>query len=202
MNYVILDRGHGLFDDHGYTTFKKYPNGKYFKHGVDRDIYEGQLNDIICNYIIHYIADDPKLETRLVSSGNIDRSLSGRVKHINEISRDLGDSNCIMLSIHNDAFIKHTARGFTIYSSKRQTNSDILANKLVKSMGDRLIEMRNRGHKENDFYVIKNSRCPSCLVECGFFDNEDDVQLLSNIFYLQRIAKSIYEGVRSYFDKK
>jgi N-acetylmuramoyl-L-alanine amidase len=57
----------------------------------------------------------------------------------------------------------------------------------------------NRGIKNNqELYVVRHTRCPAVLVECGFINNPLEAQLISNGEYRQRLASAIAEGIMSY----
>lgn len=53
----------------------------------------------------------------------------------------------------------------------------------------------NRGLKEESWFVVRNARMPSVLVEVGFLTHEDELILLQDDAYLQRLARGIYNGV-------
>jgi N-acetylmuramoyl-L-alanine amidase len=56
----------------------------------------------------------------------------------------------------------------------------------------------NRGIKGRPLYVVRHTRCPAALVECGFINNPLEAQLISNADYRERLARSIAEGIMSY----
>jgi N-acetylmuramoyl-L-alanine amidase len=56
----------------------------------------------------------------------------------------------------------------------------------------------NRGIKSRELYVVRHTRCPAVLVECGFINNPLEAQMISNGDYRQRLASAIAEGVMSY----
>jgi N-acetylmuramoyl-L-alanine amidase len=59
-------------------------------------------------------------------------------------------------------------------------------------------ESVNRGIKSRELYVVRHTRCPAVLVECGFINNPLEAQLISNGEYRQRLASAIAEGIMSY----
>lgn len=56
-------------------------------------------------------------------------------------------------------------------------------------------QTENRGLKEESWFVVRNARMPSVLVEVGFLTHEDEIELLRDDTYLQRLARGIYNGV-------
>ena len=55
-----------------------------------------------------------------------------------------------------------------------------------------------RGIKGRQLYVVRHTRCPAALVECGFINNPLEAQLISNADYRERLARAIAEGIMSY----
>ena len=56
----------------------------------------------------------------------------------------------------------------------------------------------SRGLKEMDWYVVRKAYMPSVLIELGFVTNKQEVELLNNPTYLQKIGTGIYNGVISF----
>lgn len=56
----------------------------------------------------------------------------------------------------------------------------------------------NRGLREESWYVVRNARMPSILVEVGFVTNSDEARLLADPVYLQRVTNGIYTGVLNF----
>jgi N-acetylmuramoyl-L-alanine amidase len=56
----------------------------------------------------------------------------------------------------------------------------------------------NRGIREESWFVVRNARMPSILIELGFVTNAEEAALLAQEQYLQRLARAIYTGVRSF----
>src|SRR5438309_2681073 len=54
----------------------------------------------------------------------------------------------------------------------------------------------NRGVRRRGFYVLRNTRIPSVLVECGFLTNATEAQYAQSAAYQQKLAEEIARGVR------
>ena len=83
--------------------------------------------------------------------------------------------------INNKFNTSNSILGFTIHSN------------LLKSS-----KRKDRGLRRARFSVLKNSSCPSALVECGFLSNINEEALLREKKYLQSIAYGITNGIRAY----
>ena len=64
-----------------------------------------------------------------------------------------------------------------------------------REVGDQSV---NRGIREESWFVVRNARMPSILIELGFVTNAEEAALLSQEQYLQKLAGAIYTGVRSF----
>ena len=56
----------------------------------------------------------------------------------------------------------------------------------------------DRGVKQANFYVLRGAFMPAVLIETGFLSNADEEKKLSNANYQNKIAQSIFEGIKSF----
>jgi N-acetylmuramoyl-L-alanine amidase len=56
----------------------------------------------------------------------------------------------------------------------------------------------DRGVKQANFYVLRGAFMPSILVEMGFISNPNEEALLSNPEYQERLARTIFEGIKRF----
>lgn len=59
-------------------------------------------------------------------------------------------------------------------STKSIAYQNIINAEIIKTIGT----LRNRGKKQVDFQVLRNTKMPSILTECGFIDSTSDPALL------------------------
>jgi N-acetylmuramoyl-L-alanine amidase len=156
--------------------------------------------------------------------------LAARVNFVNSLCKKHGKANCLYVSIHINAAGAdnkwHTAGGFSVYTSKGKTNSDILAEKIYerafvdltdydllvyKGKKTGAYDSKQRAFRmdtsdgdkdmEADFYVLKHTNCPAVLVECMFQDNKSDVEYLLSDAGKHSIMRTIIEGIVDYINK-
>jgi len=124
--------------------------------------------------------------------------------------------NCIFVSIH----FNHAYGGTgieTFYASQKVPpesdwtwtgffnkpepmnvdNGETLAGYIQASMISRT-DATNRGIRGRPLYVVRHTRCPAALVECGFISNAFEARLIANSEYKDRLAKALAEGIMSY----
>lgn len=62
------------------------------------------------------------------------------------------------------------------------------------------LNLRDRGTKENNFFVIAQTSSPAVLIECGYLSNADESKFLRKSEVLKKMAASITAGILE-FDK-
>ncbi|MCL2792681.1 MAG: N-acetylmuramoyl-L-alanine amidase [Spirochaetaceae bacterium] len=58
----------------------------------------------------------------------------------------------------------------------------------------------NRGLRERTWFVVRNAKMPSVLVEVGFVTNTEEAQQLANRAHLMKITEGIYNGIVKFID--
>lgn len=78
------------------------------------------------------------------------------------------------------------------YANKTETNRlrSIIHDEVVKST-----KFRDRGKKEANFHMLRESTMPAVLTENGFIDNIDDAKKLRTTSFLQQIAEGHAIGI-------
>ena len=96
----------------------------------------------------------------------------------------------IFVSIHCNAHTNQSANGFESYSYNGNKLQDVLHETIIKR-----VNIKDRGKKKNNFYVLKNTKCSACLLELGFITNKQDSEILNeNIYeFSYAISKAIID---------
>lgn len=61
-------------------------------------------------------------------------------------------------------------------------------------------DVPNRGRREESWFVVRNAKMASVLLEVGFITNPDEAARLRTPAYLSLITEGIYNGVREFVD--
>jgi N-acetylmuramoyl-L-alanine amidase len=76
------------------------------------------------------------------------------------------------------------------------TESIILARDIMSGLQAGIgAESPNRGIRADEWFVVRNARMPSVLIEAGFVTNPEEGKLLSRDDYLLRVADGVYNGL-------
>jgi N-acetylmuramoyl-L-alanine amidase len=79
------------------------------------------------------------------------------------------------------------------------TESIILANAILRRMGEAVGDLSpSRGLKAEEWFVVRNARMPSVLVELGFVTNERDAILMNDAAYLKKLSEALYKGISDF----
>ena len=133
---------------------------------------------------------------KMTRTGDTYPTLPERVKFTND---HYGE---IYVSVHVNSATSSSAKGtetFYNVSTGDQSDEDKKLATYINSEIVKNADMKNRGVKTANYYVIKNMMIPSVLVELGFISNSDDRAKLINDKYVEIFADSIYQGIIDYY---
>ncbi len=103
--------------------------------------------------------------------------------------------NAIFVSVHFNSAPREGANGIETYFYSRRSAglASSIHGRLVRATGTEDRRVRTRG-----FYVIRNTRVPAVLAECGFLTNRaEGGRIAGSGAYRQRLADALASGIRS-----
>lgn len=119
-------------------------------------------------------------------------SLADRSNEANSISPDA------FVSVHANSATATSAAGIETfyYTNEDKPLAQDLQNKLISYTG-----AINRNAKYESYYVLKNTKVPSALVEVGFISNTNEAAKLKNASYQEKLINANVDGIVSYLKK-
>lgn len=78
------------------------------------------------------------------------------------------------------------------------TQNLLLAQTLQSAIAASFPSAKNRGVKEQDVWVLNGSKIPSALVEIGFLSNSEELSLMIDLKWQERMAEAIAQGIINY----
>ena len=202
---IVIDPGHNYGGDNGATSTH---NGvTYIERDLNMQVSLKLKDELEKKGFTVVLTRNPEdRETIAVSE-----SLRKRVDLANKLQADF------FISIHQNSYTDSSVRGFEVYysdalpESRGVISSDGLEYslnslrtsetekvKLSKKIGSSIVSsvtsemgLKNRGLKNKDFYVVKNTTMPSLLVESGLISNPDEAKNLANEQKQQKMAEII-----------
>lgn len=211
MKVVILGTAHLKT-----TPGKCSPNGLFREYEYSREI----VNDIACvlrgygyMVLIDYASDEPCEQMKSMTFLG-SKELCYRVNYVNTICEEYGKDNVVYVSVHVNAAGAdgqwHGARGWSVYTSPGESDSDELANLLLARAKSNLppgTKMRvdytdGDGDIEAKFYVLTMTRCAAVLTENLFQDNREDVDFLLSEEGRHAVVRLHVEGILDFIGER
>ncbi len=181
---VVIDAGHGGVDA-----------GKVSGNVLEKDInlsialiLKEELDNLGYNTVMTRVDDD--------MPSNKQDEMWKRQKIANESDGD------IFVSIHQNSSNSSNAKGFQVYYFAKSEESLKLANFIYDSIKNTVNPSTRFEPIENtDYYVLRTTKMPAVLVECGFLSNEGERWLLTTKEYQEKMAIGIAKGIDDYFNR-
>lgn len=172
MVEVLIDNGHGEN-----TPGKCSPDKRLREYAYAREIARRVEKCLRCK----------GYEAQRIVEEETDLPLSERCKRVNDICKQVGTKNVLLVSIHNNAAGGdgkwHEARGFSAHvglnaSSKSKMLAQYLWNEAIQQglKGNRSVPAAP--YIAQDLAICRDTACPAVLTENLFQDNKEDVELL------------------------
>ena len=190
---VVIDAGHGGTDPGALSNFG---GRNYIEKDLNREI----------AYKTKKLLEQAGCRVEMARSNDDTVSLEQRASFANSINADL------FISIHQNSFSNESAHGTEVYYTtkypdggfpaqdrnnklnKSKTLASIISGNIASGMG-----FVNRGAKDGNLFVLRNTKMPAILVECGFQSNYSNVIKLSDGSAQEEIARQIVNGVRAVY---
>lgn len=177
---VVIDAGHG-----------GWHNGAQGNGLKEKDV---ALT--IAKKIDSYLKEDYIVDTKMTRASDIYLTLGERTTIANSWGADL------FLSVHINASESGLLNGYEDFTYNGGTSTMRNAEKLIQQSIHNEIKpvignysVANRGMKQANFHVLRETNMPAILTETLFIDNSNDSILLKDSSFLNNIAKAHAKGI-------
>lgn len=198
---LVFSFGHGATDPIT-GDYHCIAGGKEHTFEDGYNIREGDLNRSYERPFVEY-AEKEGFRVEVVSHDYLDYSLSKRVMLAEAIK-----GKKILIAFHHNASPNHNARGYEIFTTRGENNSDDLAEAiwfkthLLKRLFPEHVmrsDIRDGDHdKEANFVEIRSFNGPAVYIENGFFDYMPDLKKVQDDFYRSQLVRATIEGIKMY----
>ena len=182
MLKIIIDAGHGP-----HTPGKRSPDGQLrefeFNEAVARRLKKKLHNENVLCIFSHDINRDVPLNERITLANRMKANLFISI-HANAFGTQWNEVNGI------ETFTWINARCVT------RSFATLIHQEVIKSTG-----RKNRGIKQGNFAVLRETNMPAVLVECGFMTNKQEMKLLKEPMYQQQCADGISTGIQRFIER-
>ena len=178
---LYLDPGHGGSDP----------------GAVGNGLQEKEVALAIAKQIKDLLRDYSGVEVKMSRTADMTKSLVARTKEANSWKAD------IFLSIHCNAF-NGKARGYEdfVYNGIRANSTSSKYQTILHATVAKGISLPNRGKKQANFHVLRESSMPAILTENGFIDHPEDAKLMKQTNWREQVAAGHVEGLVQIFQLK
>jgi N-acetylmuramoyl-L-alanine amidase len=188
---IVIDPGHGGRD----------PGKVGVNNSLEKDINLSiayklknllELNDI---KVIMTREDDTGLYNETDSSKKM-ADLLNRVELIHNSKADLA------ISIHQNSFTQEQCRGAQTFYYSSSGQGKQLAELIQEQLKETLADGNHRVAKQNNnYYMLKKSKVPLVIVECGYLSNVSEAELLLNEDYQEKVAWGIHLAILQFINE-
>lgn len=115
---------------------------------------------------------------------------------------DEADPLCT-ISIHQNSYHEGSVKGAQVFYYEHSEGGKEIAECLQQHMIDELDKTNHRKAKANDsYYLLRKTKRPTVIVECGFLSNWEEAELLVTSKYQKKVAKAICNGILEYIQNE
>lgn len=187
MLKVAVDAGHGL-----YTAGKRAPDDSM------REFHLTNAISLMLGKILENDFQNVSVLHPYDTSGKTDTGLTKRTNSANAWGAD------VFVSIHGNAAGNgwSTARGIETFT---QPGASAKSKQLSKNVQTQLIRhtgFKDRGTKEKNLAVTRQTRMPAILTECGFYTNKEELAIMKTDKFRRTCAEAIAAGIAETFGLK
>ena len=178
---VILDAGHGGID--------------VGKTGVNRKK-KKDINLEISKKIKRFLFDS-NVTVKMTREG--DERLADSQREDLKARTDIMNGGALLaVSIHQNSYRDPAVSGAQVFyytdSEEGRTAAGMIQAELNALAPDNEKEIR----ANDSYYILKNTRIPTVIVECGFLSSYTEAEKLADDEYQNRIAEAVSEGILQY----
>ena len=158
--------------------------------GEDCD--EGNANlDIVLK--LKSLLEGQGAEVYLTRSSDEEMVLSDRAAISNDKRPDL------FLSIGQNCFSNPTASGTEIYYYRGDSQGEKLSKLIMENVSGSL-GLKNRGVRMADFYLLREIKASSVIIQLLYTSKPQDKELLCNQSFRESAAAAIFKGIGAYYE--
>ena len=115
--------------------------------------------------------------------------LKERVRIMNESKADLA------VSIHQNSYHEESVFGAQVFYYIHSREGEAVAKILQESLQEIDPENHRRAKANETYYLLRRTKVPTVIVECGFLTNPEEAEKLSGEEYQEQVAEAVAKGI-------
>nr|WP_298512075.1 N-acetylmuramoyl-L-alanine amidase [uncultured Marvinbryantia sp.] len=105
----------------------------------------------------------------------------------------------LAVSIHQNSYTESSVKGPQVFFYESSAQGKELAAALQEALNEMLEIERPREIKANDsYYLLRKTKSPTVIVECGFLSNPEEAEKLVTDAYQETVAEAVCSGILNY----
>ena len=133
-----------------------------------------------------------KEDKGLVTTGDGSKKtedMQARVKMINETKPVL------TVSIHQNSYEDPEIHGAQVFYYSHSREGEAVAKILQESLQEIDPENHRQAKANETYYLLRRTKVPTVIVECGFLTNPEEAEKLSGEEYQEQVAEAVAKGI-------
>ena len=180
---IVVDPGHG-----GTDPGKVGVNGALEKDVNLQIAKKLKMKLESSGYKVHMTREDDQ-----ITEGKL-ADMKRRVTFIEETGADF------VVSIHQNSYTDANVRGAQVFYYSESKQGQELALAVQKELSEFDSEYVRNIKGNSDFYLLKKTKVPTIIVECGFLSNPEEAESLILNEYQEEMAQAICTAITKWLD--
>ncbi len=105
----------------------------------------------------------------------------------------------LVVSIHMNKFRDRRVNGPQVFHMPKSVEGEKLARIILAELSRSTGKNKRETHSEN-FFMLRSTKAPAVIVECGFMSNAAEEKLLLDEDYQRLLADAIASGIERYYE--
>lgn len=124
------------------------------------------------------------------------QDMKGRIAFIEESGAPFA------VSIHQNSYGDESIHGAQVFyytsSEEGKEAAEMMQAQLIEGVDP---DNRRQAKANDSYFLLKKSKVPTIIVECGFLSNYEEAELLTNVVYQEKVAWNITMGILKYLNQ-
>lgn len=174
---VVVDPGHGGSKQPGVAV---------------GETCEKEVNLLVA-FKLKALLEADNIQVVMTRTEDVYMDLDDRIDLANDIKADA------FLSIHCNSFENEKVRGFEVFYYKSEIGKAMA--EVIRQAAETL-GILTRECKSGNYQVLRDAKLPAALAEIGYFSSPEELELLRQDSYQDKIAQALHDGLLAYLEQE
>ena len=100
-----------------------------------------------------------------------------------------------VISIHQNSYTDSSVKGAQVFYYSHSREGEAVAKILQESLQEIDPENHRQAKANETYYLLRRTKVPTVIVECGFLTNPEEAEKLSGEEYQEQVAEAVAKGI-------